>query len=264
MTPEHFADGRLTLEAGPVATLTLNAAATRNAMTQAMWAALPVIAGRVAEDAAIRVLVITGEGGAFCAGADISEFATVYATEQTARQYNADVRAGQAALRNIPQPVIAMIEGPCVGGGCGIALSCDLRFASDDAVFAITPARLGIAYSPADTAQLVEKVGPARAKDILFSARRLSAAEALAIGLIDRLCPDGSLQSAVSDYTATLVGLSSATQRLTKTIINGLVPAPGEGAPDWEEIQARFESLFTGPDFAEGRDAFLARRKPAF
>jgi enoyl-CoA hydratase len=264
MTTETYADGRLTLVPGRIATLTLNAPATRNAMTRAMWEALPVIAGRVGGNTDIRVLLVTGAGGAFSAGADISEFEEVYATAQSAQAYNACVRAGQAALRAIPQPVIAMIDGPCVGGGCGIALSCDLRFAASGAGFAITPARLGIAYSAADTAQLVEKVGPARAKDILFSARRLPASEALSIGLIDRLCPEDSLLSTVTDYADSLAALSPATMQVTKAIINGLTCVPGEPSTDWADIDNRFAALFNGPDFAEGRAAFAARRKPAF
>lgn len=261
---ETWADGRLTLRADRVATLTLDSPGTRNALSLSMWTALPLIADRIAADASIRAVIITGAGGAFSAGADISEFEQVYATEASAAAYNAAVRAGQAAIRHIPQPVIAMIAGACVGGGCGLALSCDLRFAGAGAVFAITPARLGIAYSPADTAQLVEKVGVARAKDILFSARRVSADEALSIGLIDRVSPDDSLTDLVADYAESLVTLSPATQRVTKTIINSLSPLPGDPAPDWHAIDRDFAALFKGPDFAKGRAAFLQRRKPAF
>jgi enoyl-CoA hydratase/carnithine racemase len=261
---ETWADGRLTLRAARVATLTLDSPATRNALSQSMWTALPLIADRIAQDAGVRAVIVTGAGGAFSAGADISEFEQVYATDASAAAYNAAVRAGQAAIRHIPQPVIAMIHGACVGGGCGLALSCDLRFAGAGAVFAITPARLGIAYSPADTAQLVEKVGVARAKDILFSARRLSASEALACGLIDRICADTTLDPEVSAYAESLADLSPATQRMTKMIVNALSPLPGDPAADWTAITRDFASLFNGPDFIEGRAAFAQRRKPAF
>jgi enoyl-CoA hydratase/carnithine racemase len=260
---ETWADGRLTLKAGPIATLTLDSPATRNALSQSMWTALPLIADRIAQDDSIRAVIVTGAGGVFSAGADISEFEQVYATKASAAAYNATVRAGQAAIRHIPQPVIAMIHGPCVGGGCGLSLSCDLRFAGAGAVFAITPAKLGIAYSPADTAQLVEKVGVARAKDILFSARRLTADEALSIGLIDRLCPDEALQDTVTAYATDLADLSPASLRATKSIVNSLSPLPGE-TNGTRALDQTFAALFTGPDFAEGRSAFLERRKPAF
>lgn len=260
---ETWADGRLTLQAGTIATLTLDSPATRNALSLSMWSALPLIADRIAQDAGIRAVIVTGVGGAFSAGADISEFEQVYATTDSAAAYNAAVRAGQAAIRHIPQPVIAMIHGACVGGGCGLALSCDLRFAGAGAVFAITPAKLGIAYSPADTAQLVEKVGPARAKDILFSARRLQADEALSFGLIDRVCADDALQTAVAAYATGLADLSPASLRATKAIINSLSSLPQEQV-DQAALDHSFAALFTGPDFAEGRTAFLARRKPQF
>jgi enoyl-CoA hydratase/carnithine racemase len=204
-------------------------------------------------------VLVTGAGGAFCAGADISEFETVYGSEAAAQEYNALVRAGQQALRDLPLPVIAVIEGPCVGGGCGIALSCDLRFAGEGSVFAITPARLGIAYGPADTMALVEKVGPARAKDILFSARKLDTAEAFAIGLVERVAPVGTALAAALAYAEGLAALSPASLAVTKRIVNGLIPVHTDPA-----ILRDFDALFTGPDFAEGTRAFLERRPPRF
>lgn len=256
---ETFADGRLILTPGRIARLTLNAPASRNAIAGAMWAALPTIAGRIAADPDIRVLVVTGAGGAFSAGADISEFEQTYATPESAAMANALVRDGQQAIRDLPLPVLAMIDGACVGGGCGLALSCDLRLAADTAFFAITPARLGIAYPAADTWRLVEKVGPARAKDILFSARRLPASEALSIGLIDRVHSPETLESETMAYAETLAALSPASHRVTKAMVNAL-----SSPPDAAHLDATHAALFSGPDFAEGRRAFLEKRKPAF
>lgn len=256
---ETYADGRLILSPGRIARLTLNAPASKNAISRAMWTALPVIADRLAADPATRVLVITGAGGAFSAGADISEFEETYATPERAAATNAIVRAGQQSIRDLPIPVIAMIEGACVGGGCGLALSCDLRFAAETAFFAITPARLGIAYSAADTWALMEKVGTAKAKDILFSARRLPASEALSIGLIDRVRPSADLPTDTEDYASQIAELSPASHRVTKATVNAL-----SRVPDAPALSAAFEALFTGQDFAEGRAAFLAKRKPAF
>ena len=252
-----FADGGLIYTPGRVARLTLTRPRTRNAMTQAMWAALPEVLAEAAGDDAVRALVVTGAGGAFSAGADIGEFAQVYADADSAAAYNATVRAGVAALRDLPRPVIAAIAGPCVGGGVALALACDLRMAAADAVFAVPPARLGIAYSPADTALLVQAVGPARAKDLIFSARRVPAPEALSMGLVDRLADDPL--AAATDHAAALAELSPASIRQAKATINALAPATTDPA-----IVAGFTALFSGPDFAEGRAAFLERRAPRF
>jgi enoyl-CoA hydratase/carnithine racemase len=262
---EAWADGTLTLAPGRVAVLTLNAPARRNAISAAMWAAVPGIVERLAADGACRAVILNAAPGAggpvFSAGADISEFDRVYSTAESTAAYNALVRAAQAALRDLPRPVIAEVAGACVGGGCGLALACDLRFAADSARFAITPSRLGLAYSWEDTAQLMEKVGPARAKDILFSGRMVDAAEALAIGLADRVFPDERLADEVRAYAGALADLSPASIRAAKATVNGL--ASGD-AGAWEGARALFEASFAGRDFAEGRRAFAERRKPVF
>jgi len=259
----RFAEGQLRLlHAGPVATLELNQPEKHNAVSSAMWRALPEAVAAIEADAAIRVVLVRGAGGrAFSAGADISEFADVYSDAGRTEAYNAAVRAGQAALRHLQRPVIAVIDGVCVGGGCGIALACDLRFASSSARFAITPARLGLAYSYADTAQLVEKVGPARAKDILFSGRMLPAEEALAIGLIDRVIAAEELEGTVRNYAADLALLSQTSIRAAKAIVNMLVD---DGAETPAEAARIADASFAGPDFEEGFRAFLEKRKPRF
>ena len=258
-----FADGQLRLLGqGPVVTLELNQPAKHNAVSSAMWQALPEAVAAIEADAAIRVVLVRGAGGrAFSAGADISEFAHVYSDPGRTEAYNAAVRAGQAALRHLARPVIAVIDGVCVGGGCGIALACDLRFASTAARFAITPARLGLAYSYADTAQLVEKVGPARAKDILFSGRMLPAEEALSIGLIDRVVEAAELEGVVRNYAQDLALLSQTSIRAAKAIVNMLVDDGAETRPEAARIAAE---SFEGPDFAEGFRAFTEKRKPDF
>jgi enoyl-CoA hydratase/carnithine racemase len=262
---EAWADGTLTLAPGRVSVLTLSAPGRKNAISAAMWAAIPGIVERLAADGACRAVILNaapGTGGqVFSAGADISEFDTVYATPDSAAAYNALVRAAQAALRDLPRPVIAEVAGACVGGGCGLALACDLRFAAEGARFAITPARLGLAYSPEDTAQLVEKVGPARAKDILFSGRMVDAAEALAIGLVDRVLPEDRLAAEVRAYADALADLSPASIRAAKATVNAIA----SGDPDaLAGARALFEATFLGADFAEGRRAFAGRRKPVF
>ncbi|SLN75416.1 enoyl-CoA hydratase-related protein [Oceanibacterium hippocampi] len=257
-----FADGALRLMPSRVALLEINAPERRNALSLAMWTAIEAVAERVEADESIRVLLVRGAGGkAFSAGADIGEFADVYATPESTADYNARVRRAQARLRDLPRPTIAVVDGVCVGGGCGLALACDLRFAATDARFGITPARLGLAYSYADTAQLVEKVGPARAKDILFSGRLLEAGEALAIGLVDRLAAPEALTGTVADYAEGLAALSQTSIRAAKAIINRLADRQAESSAD---MDALFSDSFSGPDFREGYAAFLAKRRPVF
>jgi enoyl-CoA hydratase/carnithine racemase len=248
-----YADGGLLLEPGEIARLTLDRPDRRNAMTAAMWAAIPEICDRLAGDET-RVLIVTGAGDkAFCAGADISEFATVYGTLEATAAYNANVRRAQARLRDLACPTIAEVRGVCYGGGCGLALACDFRVASADASFAITPAKLGLAYSPPDTWQLIEKVGMPRAKDLLLTGRAVTAQEALDIGLIDRIDDNAT---ALADHLASLAPAALGT---IKAICNGL----SEPAirPD---LQATFEATFAGPEFREGYSAFLEKRRPNF
>jgi enoyl-CoA hydratase/carnithine racemase len=259
-----FAGGLLRYAPGRVALVTIANPARRNAISQSMWAALPAIAAAIAADPAVRAVVLTAEAGpqgpAFSAGADISEFETVYATAASTAAYNALVRGAQAAWRDLPRPVIAAVAGPCVGGGCGLALACDLRFAAAGARFGITPARLGLGYSWADTAQLVEKVGPARAKDMLFSGRLLPADEALATGLVERVFPDDRLMDETRSYAAMVADLSPVSHRVTKATVNAL-SAP---TPVSDDVRRLFDASFDSADFAEGRRAFMGRRKPDF
>ena len=143
-----YADGALRITcSGSIATIRIDRRNRKNAISRAMWQALPDIVSAIDGDERIRVVIVRGTRDAFSAGADIGEFAEVYANAESTSHYNATVRAGQAALRALPRPTIALIEGVCIGGGCGLALACDLRFASTEARFAITPARLGLAYS---------------------------------------------------------------------------------------------------------------------
>lgn len=265
MTTEHFADGRILLEPGRIARLLINSPEKRNALSRAMWAGIGNAVALIADDPGIRVVILAAVQGdgppAFSTGADISEFDAVYADDESTRAYNAQVRAAQAVLRDLPRPVIAMISGACVGGGCGLALAADLRFADTSALFGITPSRLGLAYSPEDTAQLLEKVGPAMAKDILFSARLLDAEEARTVGLADRVFAPDQLEAETLAYAEKLASLSSGSIRTAKAVVNALAnPQPA----DMSALRVLFEQSFTSADFAEGRVAFLEKRKPDF
>lgn len=257
-----WAGGALRLEvAEGVATVVLDRPAARNALTAAMWAALPAVAARLAEGD-VRVVLLRGAGErAFSGGADIAEFPEVYATAAAARAYNDAVRAGQDAVARLEKPVIAVVWGACVGGGCGLALACDLRFAAEGARFGIPPARLGAAYSFGDTRQLVDLVGPARARDILFSGRLLGAEEALRIGLCDRVIPEAGLWAAAEAYARELAGLSAVSLATSKRMIRSILDGAVAEGP---EHRAWLDAAFAGPDFAEGYAAFLEKRAPRF
>ncbi|PWS36545.1 enoyl-CoA hydratase [Falsiroseomonas bella] len=249
------------LRQGAVATLLLDQPARRNAMTRAMWRTLPALVAEAARDASVAVLRLEGAGGHFCGGADISEFAETYATLENTTRANAEIGAAVEALAAFPKPAVAVIRGACVGGGVALALACDLRFAADDARFAVTPAKLGLIYSQADATRLMRAVGAARAKDLLFTARLVEAAEALRIGLVEEVCAAEALEDFVAQRIAPMVAGSRPALRAIKAVANAI-----EDGAEWEsaELRTMFDEAFAGDDFREGYEAFLAKRAPVF
>lgn len=244
-----------------IARLTLSQPARRNAINAAMWAAIPQILNELGQDKSLRALIVTGDGAHFAAGADISEFETLYATAESAAKISTDIQRAFDALAAVPVPTIAMIRGACVGGGCGLALCCDLRFADVTAKFAITPAKLGLVYPFGDIARLIDAVGVANASDILLSARIIQAKPAETIGLIHRVVDAEALDGEVMDYAAGLKALSPESLRVTKSMITAYRKGQRQDTP---ETQAQFAAGFSSKDFGEGFHAFLEKRKPDF
>ena len=187
-----------------------------------MWRALPAICAAIAAREEALVVLVEGQGGHFSAGADISEFGEVYRDAAAARDYGDAVQDGLRALIELDRPSIAVLQGNAVGGGLGLALACDLRFCAADAYLAITPAKLGLVYGHAETRRLVELVGPSRAKDLLFTGRRIETDEALAIGLIDRRIETGLHDTALG-YARGLADLSQASIRGAKRTVDAVV-----------------------------------------
>jgi enoyl-CoA hydratase/carnithine racemase len=243
------------------AELVLNRPERRNALSARMWSALPELLADAADDPSIKLLVVRGEGGAFTAGADISEFETVYATAEAAEAYTKAIAKGLDGLAHFPKPTLAVIRGACVGGGCGLALSCDLRFAASDARFGITPAKLGLAYTLNDTKRLIDAVGVPVAKDLLYSARLVDAIEALDIGLINRCFEPDTLDAEVGTYLATMLSRSTGSARAIKRVIH-LIRAGVDH--DTDETRQLFLDAFRSEDFQEGYRAFLDKRPPDF
>ncbi|MEU4209556.1 enoyl-CoA hydratase-related protein [Streptomyces sp. NPDC026206] len=237
--------------ADATATVRIANPAKRNAMTTDMWRALPGLLERCADDPDVRVLVLTGEGGTFCAGADISSLSA----DDGVGSRDLAV-AAEEALAAFPKPTIAAVRGYCVGGGCQLATACDLRFAAEGASFGVTPARLGIVYPASSTRRLVDLVGPATAKYLLFSAELIDAQRALRTGLVDEVWPQEALEKRVAEFARTLASRSQLTQAAAKEFAAG--PAGPERLAHWAE-QARGSG-----DTTEGVTAFLERRQPRF
>jgi enoyl-CoA hydratase len=247
---------------GAIAELVLNRPAKRNALTTEMWQAIPKLAAEAAADPELKVLIVRGASPeAFCAGADIGQFDQVHASRESRLAYRGAVGAAYSALAELAKPTIAMVRGVCFGGGCALALCCDLRYADPSARFCIPPARLGLAYSLKETKRLVDLVGPAKAKEMLMGARVIEAEEALAIGLATRLFAAADLERETLAFAEQLCALSQFTIRAVKQIVGEIL----NGAVEDTELSRRLtESQFEGPDYLEGRRAFLEKRKPAF
>ena len=243
-----------------VARLTIDRPDKRNAMTAAMWAGLPGVLAGLAEDRDVRVLVVTGAGPSFCAGADIADLLSGPDPADPMADVRRDNLAAQAALRNFPKPTVAMIRGHCIGGGVEIAVSCDLRFTDPTGVFGVTPAKVGVVYTPSSTKALIDLVGPAMTKYLLFSGELLDAPTALRAGLVDQLVSAEDLETEVHRFADVLASRSALSQRATKEVVAALT-AGGDG----EDVAARWypETIARG-ELAEGVSAFADRRPPRF
>jgi enoyl-CoA hydratase/carnithine racemase len=244
----------------PFARVILNRPERRNAISRAMWRALPAIRAAIEARQDLLVALVEGEGAHFSAGADIAELGEVHRDAAATRDYGDAVQDGLKALMNLDRPTIAVIRGVAIGGGLGLALACDLRFCAADAHLAITPAKLGLVYGHAETRRLTELVGPSRAKDLLFTARRIETDEALAIGLIDRRI-ETALQETVLGYARGLAELSQVSIRGAKRAVDAVAAGMSQETPRYRALT---EAAALGPDFAEGRAAFAEKRAAKF
>ena len=246
----------------PLAWVTLNRADKRNAVTGAMWTDIAATSAQLATQRELRVVLLRGAGDeAFSAGADIAEMHANVADPARMRAMQDATQTGQQAWFDLPLPTIAVIRGACVGGGCGLAIASDLRLATPDAYFAITPAKLGLAYSLTDTRRLVDLVGPARAKELLFTAGKFSAAEALAMGLINRIVPADQIDAAAETLALDIAANAPNSLRIAKRLFNGI--ARGERL-ETPESSALFNDSYKTPEFLEGAAAFQQKRRPKF
>jgi enoyl-CoA hydratase/carnithine racemase len=256
-------DDILVQQDGAIATVTLNRPRLRNAINLAMWRDIARLTEGLGKDDSVRAIVYRGAGTeAFASGADISEFPESRKDAETAAHYNATTAAAYAAVRECSKPTIALIHGFCMGGAVGLAMACDLRFAAEGSKFGIPAARLSIVYPAEAIAQLVDLVGPAYAKDILFSARTVGDREALAIGLIQRLVPAGELETVTYDYLRVVVGNAPLSVRGSKVTIQAYLAGFDEA--NRARVRALAREASASEDYREGTRAFLEKRRPTF
>jgi enoyl-CoA hydratase/carnithine racemase len=233
----------------------------KNAITRDMWTAIPEIVAEVEADPAVKVLLVTGAGQDFSAGADISEFGELRSSAEGAATYDKVVETAVTALAGMRKPSVAMIRGNCIGGGCQVSVACDFRFAEAGARFGITPAKLGIVYDFASTRQLVSLIGPAHTRFFLLSGRLVDAARAREIGLVNDVFPAGAFEHEVAAFVETLCARSQASIRGINRIVEKILSGQRQSDAEVDAIRA---AAIHGEDYAEGVAAFLERRPPRF
>lgn len=242
------------------AVVTLNRPERRNAMSLAMWRGLGQIFTELGNNPEVRAIILTGAGGNFSAGADISEFATVRATVEQGVEYEVAVDECCDRIAATPKPTIAVVNGFCMGGACNLAMSCDFRFAASAAQFGIPAARLSIVYGVRGTQRLLALVGVANAKRILYSAQKFDADEAHRIGFADRVAAD-PMQAAKS-FAAIMAENAPLTIAGTKVLLTGLTM--GLGTLDDATVNQVIDRAIGSEDYRDARQAFVEKRQPVF
>ncbi len=247
---------------GPIGWMIFNKPARRNAVSLDMWQAIPEILDLFEADPAVRVIVVRGAGDqAFVSGADISEFEKLRSTPEGNAHYDRISAEASRRLIACTKPTIAMIRGFCIGGGLAIAIECDMRIATEGAKFGIPASRLGLGYGAAGVRKLLELVGPSFTKEIFFTARHFTAAEAHGMGLVNRVVPDQALESYTREYCATIGDNAPMTNATLKRTVAELLR--GEKG-DMELCDRLVKACFDSADYIEGRRAFMEKRRPQF
>ena len=248
---------------GGVGWMTFNNPARRNAMSLEMWTAVEIILDEFELDDEIKVIVMKGAGEkAFVSGADISEFKQRRSNAEAAAEYARISEGARARLNTVKKPLIAMIQGYCLGGGMAVAMAADMRFASHDSQFGIPAARLSIAYGFDGLHKLVHLVGPALASEIMFTARRVLPEEAQSIGLINRALPVDELESTVNEIASTICKNAPLSIAASKYTIGQILTDKEDR--DYCEIKRLSKICFDSNDYKEGREAFMEKRPPVF
>jgi len=261
MTRDYAGGKMLAAKDDGVALITFNQPEKRNAMSLEMWQGLGEILDEFAEDSSVRVVILTGAGNkAFVSGADISQFEKNRANADAQREYERLSGVGRAKYAAFSKPIIARIRGFCLGGGLAIAMQADMRIAAADSQFGIPAAKLSIAYAPDSVKKLIDLVGPAHARMILYTARRIDAAEAERIGLVNKMLPDEELNEYVLDLARTIADNAPLSVAASKLTINQMLK--DESQRDMAAITRMMQTCFDSSDYKEGRTAFMEKRAP--
>jgi enoyl-CoA hydratase len=248
---------------GGIGHLVFNNPEKRNAVSLDMWQAVEAALEAFANDDEVRVVVLSGAGGkAFVSGADISKFEDERASVEAVAHYNATTARIYGRLNAFAKPTVAQITGSCVGGGVALAVCCDLRICGESSRFGIPAARLGLGYGFAGLERLINVVGPAFAKEMFFTARLFTAAEAYEMGLVNRVVPDDRVESYVGEYAGAIAGNAPLTVGSVKAIVGEVLKDPE--ARDLAKCEELVRRCFASRDYVEGRRAFLEKRPPRF
>jgi len=248
---------------GAVGWIVFNQPAKRNAINGAMWRGIPQAMAQYDADPEVRCVAFRGAGTeAFASGADISEFEEIRAQKSSVAEYDGLLDQVLHSIQDSRKPSVAMIYGFCMGGGLEVALACDLRYCGRSAQFGIPAAKLGLAYNVEGHKRLIETVGHARAREIMYLGRRYNAEEGFAMGLVNQVFHNGELESEVARIIAQMCENAPLSIANSKTIIEEYVKA--SGAPSAENMTAAIERCAKSGDYQEGRRAFMEKRKPVF
>jgi len=263
MKMESPTDKLLARKDGAMGWIVFNQPQKHNAVSYEMWQALPVVLDQFARDEEVRVVILKGEGEkAFISGADISQFGEKRSTMEAVLEYNAASDRASKALQEFPKPTLAMIRGYCIGGGVAVAVGCDLRLAADDTRYAIPAGKLGLGYRFAGVRRLMDLVGPSFAAEIFYTARQFNAAEALQMGLVNRVVPVAELERHTLEYANTIAGNAPLTLASIKRSIIEWHKDPDKR--DLGLAQKLVDECYQSEDYKEGRTAFMEKRKPVF
>ena len=248
---------------GRVGFIVFNNPERHNAVSLDMWEAAEHYLKEFKDDKSVRVVIVTGAGNkAFVSGADISRFANERATKEASDRYNEMVDRAYGAFYDFPKPTIAMIRGYCIGGGVGLALCCDMRICTEGSKFGVPAAKLSIGYRFAPLKKLVDLVGPSFAKEIFYTARQFTAAEAQMMGLVNRVVPDGELEAYVNNYATIIAEGAPLSIDSVKFMVGQAFV--DESKRDLAKCEAMVQACFASNDYVEGRTAFMEKRKPKF
>ena len=234
-----------------------------NAVTYDMRRAIPDILEKFENDDEVRIVIVAGAGDkAFISGSDVSQFGEKRSSKDMIKLYDEASEQANSAMQDFPKPLIAMIQGYCLGAGVLTAMLCDFRIAADNSVFGLPPAKLGLGFGFGGVDNLVKLIGPAYASEMLFTGNRYTAEQAMKMGLVNEIVPHTELEQTVVESAEIIALNAPLTIKLLKTSIQNT--QLDESQRDMQKVQAQIDACFESEDYQEGRKAFMEKRRPNF